>query len=718
MKKYLSLILLIFFFSCQENKKQEIVFDYPFQNPELSIDERIEDLVSRLTIDEKASLMLYNSPAIERLGIPQYNWWNECLHGVGRAGNATVFPQAIGMAATFDEDLIFRVSTAISDEARAKHHAAVRLGNREQYVGLSFWTPNINIFRDPRWGRGQETYGEDPYLTSKMGIAFVKGLQGDDPEHLKASACAKHYVVHSGPEKIRHHFNAVPSERDFRETYLPGFQALVEQANVEAVMCAYNRTYDKPCCGSEYLLNDILRNDWNFGGHIVSDCWALDDFWLRHKVVESRVEAAAMAAEAGVNLNCGYLYQYLPQAIDTGLISKKTLDSALIPLMRTRFKLGLFDPDGYGPYADIPPDMINNKAHQKLAYETAAKSIVLLKNKNKVLPLDKKSTKTILVAGPTAMDVNCLVGNYTGYSGQLTTILEGMVDRADPGAVVEYNQGVLFHNDSLFTGFWQAGRADAVVLCLGISALFEGEEGDAMMNPHGGDRVDIELPPNQVEYVKRIREMVKDKPLIVVITGGSAMAIPEIDSIADAVLFAWYPGEAGGFAIADIIFGDVNPSGKLPLTFYKSMNDLPEFDNYSMEGRTYRYFEGEPLYPFGYGMSYTDFEFAKPNISQTGDKIELQVELKNIGDFDGDEVVQVYARKADPKFWRPVKQLVAFKRVFLKSGQSDKFIIPIDTKQLQYWDVETQEYKIEPGTYELMIGVDSESVRLKINMEI
>ncbi|MCB0805875.1 MAG: glycoside hydrolase family 3 C-terminal domain-containing protein, partial [Bacteroidales bacterium] len=491
-------IILIIFSGC-ENQKQETVYDFPFQNPGLTFEERINDLVHRLTIEEKASLMLYNSQAIERLGIPQYNWWNECLHGVGRAGNATVFPQAIGMAATFDEDLIFRVSTAISDEARAKHQAAIRMGNREQYVGLSFWTPNINIFRDPRWGRGQETYGEDPYLTSQMGIAFVKGLQGDDPKYLKASACAKHYVVHSGPEKIRHHFNAEPSERDFRETYLPGFEALVEEGQVEAVMCAYNRTYDKPCCGSEYLLNDILRKEWGFGGHIVSDCWALDDFWLRHKVVETQVEAAAMAAKAGVNLNCGYLYQFLPEAVEKGLISEATIDSIVRPMLQTRFKLGLFDPEGYGPYADISPDVINNEAHQKLAYETAAKSIVLLKNRKHVLPLDKKSTKTILVAGPTAMDVNCLVGNYTGYSGQLTTILEGMVDRADPGAVVEYNQGVMFHNDSLFTGFWQAGRADAVVLCLGINSLFEGEEGDAMMNPHGGDRVDIGLPPNQIE---------------------------------------------------------------------------------------------------------------------------------------------------------------------------------------------------------------------------
>jgi len=718
MKKILPFFLLLILFSCQQKQKQENSYDFPFQNPALSFDMRIDDLVLRLTVEEKASLMLYNSPAIERLGIHEYNWWNECLHGVGRAGNATVFPQAIGMAATFDDDLIFRVSTAISDEARAKHMAAVKMGNRGQYTGLSFWTPNINIFRDPRWGRGQETYGEDPYLTSRMGIAFVKGLQGDDPKYLKASACAKHYVVHSGPEKSRHYFNAMPPERDFRETYLPSFEALVEKGHVKAVMCAYNRTYDKPCCGSKYLLNDILRNDWGFKGHIVSDCWALDDIWLRHKVVETIMEASAMAAEAGVNLNCGYLYQYLPQAVDSGLITEQTLDSALIPLMRTRFKLGLFDPEGYGPYADIFPDVINNEAHQKLAYETASKSIVLLKNKNHVLPLDKKTTKTILVAGPTAMDVNCLVGNYTGYSGHLTTILEGMVDRADPGAVVEYNQGVLFHKDSQYQGFWQAGRADAVVLCLGINSLFEGEEGDAMLNPDGGDRMDIALPANQVEYVKRMREKVKAKPIIVVITGGSAMAIPEIDSIADAVLFAWYPGEAGGFAVADIIFGDVNPSGRLPVTFYKSVKDLPDFENYSMNGRTYRYFEGDPLYPFGYGLSYTEFEYSNPKIIQKGEKVELKIEVKNIGYIEGDEVVQLYARKDDPEFWRPIKQLVTFKRILLKSGESKSVVIPIDPQQLQYWDVEAQEYKVEPGIYELMVGGSSADLPLKIKLKL
>lgn len=712
MQRFLLIILLAILFGCQDHTSDQTAYKFPFQNPELNTNERITDLISRLSIEEKASLMLYNSPAIEHLGIPEYNWWNECLHGVGRAGRATVFPQAIGMAATFDEDLIFEVATAISDEARAKHHAAVRKRNRAQYMGLSFWTPNINIFRDPRWGRGQETYGEDPYLTSILGSAFVKGLQGNNPKYLKTSACAKHYVVHSGPEKGRHFFNALPSERDFRETYLPGFQYLVEKAKVEAVMCAYNRTYDKPCCGSEYLLNYILRDEWGFEGHIVSDCWALDDIWFRHRVVDERVEAAAMAAKAGVNLNCGYIYKYLPKAVDTGLINEKEVDEILKPLLETRFKLGLFDPDELNPYASIKPEVVNCEKHKQLAYETASKSIVLLKNKNQTLPLNKETLKNLVVLGPTAADVTSLLGNYNGLSGELTTFLEGIVNKVDVGTIVEYNQGFMFHNDSLFHGFWQASRADAVIVCIGINSLFEGEEGDAMLNANGGDRVNICLPPNQVEYVKMVKKQIKDKPLIVAITGGSAMAIPEIDSIADAVLFTWYPGEQGGNALADIIFGDVNPSGRLPVTFYKSVNDLPDFENYNMEGRTYRYFDGESLYPFGFGLSYSDFEYSELNMETVDDQISIQMNIKNTGEFEGDEVVQVYARKIDPQFWRPIKQLVGFERISLKPQQEKVISIEIDKKQLQYWDVDNQEYRIEEGEYELQIGGSSKDVRL------
>ena len=681
----------------------------------------MSDLVSRLTLEEKASLMVYNSPAIERLGIPEYNWWNECLHGVGRAGKATVFPQAIGLAATFDEGLIFDVASAISDEARAKHHTAVRKGNRAQYSGLSFWTPNINIFRDPRWGRGQETYGEDPFLTSRIGIAFVKGLQGDDPDYLKTSACAKHYVVHSGPEKIRHQFNALPSDRDFRETYLPAFQALVQEGKVESVMCAYNRTYDEPCCGSGYLLNDLLRQEWGFSGHIVSDCWALDDIWARHKVVEERVEAAAMAAEAGVNLNCGYIFKYLPEATEMGLNTEATIDSILRPVLMTRFKLGLFDSDEIDPYAGISPEVVNSERHKKLAFDAAAKSIVLLKNDGHALPLSKDSLKNLLVVGPTAADVTSLLGNYNGFSGELTTFLEGIVGAVDAGTVVEYNQGFMYHNDTLFHGFWQADRADAVVVCIGINSLYEGEEGDAMLNPNGGDRVDIRLPDNQVEYVRLIRERMENKPLIVVITGGSAMAIPEIAEMADALLFAWYPGEQGGNALASILFGEVNPSGRLPVTFYRSNKDLPPFEDYGMEGRTYKYFRGEPLFPFGYGLSYSEFGYGKmmsdKEMYAASDTLRMTFELSNNG-LAGDEVVQLYARKMDGQEGSANRVLIAFKRVPLDPVQyaTVAFSVPVD--RLQEWDADNQVYHVPPGNYVIEVGSSSADVKLEKQITI
>ncbi|MBN1339376.1 MAG: glycoside hydrolase family 3 C-terminal domain-containing protein [Bacteroidales bacterium] len=710
MKKTDFLFMALLMLACT-GKHQE-TYTFTFQNPAVSVEERIDDLVSRLTTEEKASLMLYNSPSIDRLGIPEYNWWNECLHGVARAGKATVFPQAIGMAATFDDGLIFRIATAISDEARAKYNASLRKENRAQYLGLSFWTPNINIFRDPRWGRGQETYGEDPFLTAKMGVAFVQGLQGNDPDHLKTAACAKHYVVHSGPEKIRHHFNAVPPERDFMETYLPGFMALVRDAKVEAVMCAYNRTYDEPCCGSGYLLNDLLRKEWGFQGHIVSDCWALDDIWLRHKTVETQAEAAAMAAMAGVNLNCGYIYKYLPEAIEKNLIDQKILDEALRPLLRTRFRLGLFDPPDAGPWDNIPASVVNCEAHRKLAREAAVKSIVLLKNEGNVLPLSKEKIKNLLVLGPVAADVTSLFGNYNGFSGEMVTFLEGITGKSDAGTIVEYNQGFMFHNDTLMHGFWQAGRADAVIVCMGINSLYEGEEGDAMLNPYGGDRMAIELPGNQLEYLRKMKDKIGDKPLIVVLTGGSATAIPEIDSLANAILFAWYPGEQGGNALADILFGEVNPSGRLPVTFYRSTTDLPPFEDYGMEGRTYRYFRGEPLYPFGYGLSYSSFVYSEPVAATESDILRLSLKIRNAGEHNGEEVVQVYASKMQPEQWRPRKQLIGFQRVNLNKGEEKLVRFEIKKEHLRYWDVEKQDYIVEPGVYEIQAGSSSEDIRL------
>jgi beta-glucosidase len=712
MKQILFQLILIMF-GCWVLEAQE--FDYPFQDPANSIDIRVDDLVNRLTLEEKAGMMVNNSPAIERLGIPEYNWWNECLHGVGRAGKATVFPQAIGMAATFDDELIHQVASAISDEARAKHHAALKKGNRAQYTGLTFWTPNINIFRDPRWGRGQETYGEDPYLTSRMGTAFVRGLQGDHPKYLKASACAKHFVVHSGPEESRHHFNAAPEELDFRETYLPAFKALVE-AGVESVMCAYNRLYEEPCCGSKYLLNEILKEEWGFQGHIVTDCGALDDIWLRHKVVDEKVEAAAMAANAGVNLNCGSLYQYLPVAVKMGLVEEATLDANLRSLLRTRFKLGLLDPEEKIPWSSISPEIVNNETHRQLAYETASKSIVMLKN-NGVLPLDMNEPSSILVAGPTAADMTALMANYNGFSGNMVTILEGINNVVDPGTTVDYSQGFLFNNDSLFHGYWRAGMADIIVLCIGLNTLLEGEDGDALFNPHGGDRRKIELPSNQVTYVREMRNRNPDKKIIVIVTGGGAVALPEINELADAILFAWYPGEQGGNAIADILFGKVNPSGKLPVTFYKSTDDLPAFEDYSMKGRTYRFFNGEPLYPFGYGLGYTEFVYDNLNIDNTlfgeNETVDLSFDISNAGERDGEEVVQIYISEVDPGTGSPIRSLVDFKRVSVARGSSINVKIQLPVSRFARWDAESKAYLTNSGKYLLQVGASSDDILLQ-----
>ncbi len=707
MKLFFVLAALLAFMPLRAQKYQ-----YPFQYPAKPVDERIDDLINRLTLEEKSKLMLYNSPAIERLGIPAYNWWNECLHGVARAGKATVFPQAIGMAASFDDSLLKKVAVAISDEARAKHYAALRKGSRAQYTGLSFWTPNINIFRDPRWGRGQETYGEDPYLTGRMGAALVKGLQGDDPHFLKTSACAKHFVVHSGPEKSRHHFNAMPGETDFRDTYLPAFKTLVD-SGVESVMCAYNRTFGQPCCGSKYLLDDILRKEWGFKGHIVSDCWALDDIWARHKVVEKKTEAAAMAAKAGVNLNCGYIYKFLPEAVKKGLVDEKTIDDDLRHLLRTRFRLGLLDPEEKTPWSSLPETVVDSKEHRKLAYEMAAKSIVLLKN-NGALPVI--NPEKIFITGALAADITALYGNYNGFSGSMVTVLEGFVDNVDAGTAVNYTQGFLLGNDSLFNGFWQANSADITIACIGMNRLMEGEEGDAMLNKNGGDRKNIELPENQVKFIKKLRNSIKgkDHKLIVVVFGGSAISLTKIEDMADAILFAWYPGEEGGHAIADIILGKVNPSGKLPVTFYASTSDLPPFDDYSMQGRTYRYFKGKPEYAFGYGLSYSKFDLSKPEIEKTklkaGDIIKLTLDIANKGGYDGDEVVQVYAVEEGAPVNAPRKSLIDFKRVSVKKGESQKITFEIPVERLKRWDVKNKEYRVFPGRYFIQAGTGSSDI--------
>lgn len=683
---------------------------FPFQDNTTSNNERISDLLSRLTLEEKCSLLMYNSPAIERLNIEEYNWWNESLHGIGRAGKATVFPQAIGMAATFDPELIYRVADAISTEARAKYNAARVKGNRSQYAGITFWSPNVNIFRDPRWGRGQETYGEDPFLTSQMGIAYVKGLQGNTPGLLKTAACAKHFVVHSGPEESRHRFNAMPSLSDFHNTYAPAFKALVD-AGVESVMCAYNRTFDEPCCGSSPLLKDLLRNQWGFKGHIVSDCWALDDIWLRHKVASSEVEAAAMAALAGMNLNCGYLYNFLPQAVEKNMIDETLVDSLLTPVLNTRLKLGMFDPDSLSPWNNLSPDTVNCLLHKQLAYKTAVESCVLLQNKNNVLPLNENTLKKIFITGPTAAEMDALLGNYNGFSGNLTTILEGIINGLNPGTLANYSRGCLLAGDTVFHGFWDAEGADVIIASLGYTRMLEGENGDAMLSKYGGDRRDLKLPENQLKFLHKMRDKYPETCIIVVLTGGSAFALEEIQQIADAILMAWYPGEQGGNAVADILFGRANPSGKLPITFYKSIDQLPNFDNYNMEGRTYRYFEGEPLYPFGYGLSYSTFNILECNSDRKkyslSDTITVSVTIQNNSSIGGVETIQTYTDYPDNIAFAPIKSLIAFQRVFIPPNEIVATTLHIPAEQLKLYAKEEKSITVSKGSYEFSISTSS-----------
>jgi len=633
---------------------------------------RINELISQMTLEEKVSQLSYTSAALPRLGIPEYNWWNECLHGVARAGIATVFPQAIALAATFDEGFIEEIADAISDEARAKYNEAIKMGNRGQYWGLTFWTPNINIFRDPRWGRGQETYGEDPYLTSRIGLAFVRGLQGSDPENLKLAACAKHYAVHSGPEKIRHTFDAVVSKKDLFETYLPAFKALVE-GGVESVMGAYNRTLGEPCCGSYYLLRDILRGKWGFKGHVVSDCWAIRDFHEHHKITETPEESAALALNSGCDLNCGCTYPMLTVSLKKGLVTEEAINTALGRVLRTRFKLGMFDSAGKGKYDKLDRKVINCEKHRQLALKAAEKSIVLLKNDKNLLPLDS-SAKKITVVGPGAANAHTLFGNYYGVSSRFVTVLEGLGEKVKDkyGINLEYRQGCLMYgaNNMSNAEFGQANAADIIIAVMGLDGAIEGEEGDAIASDSNGDRTYIELPPWQINFLQKVRKA--GKPVILVLTGGSPIAIPE--DIADAVIFAWYPGELGGKAVADIIFGDVVPSGKLPITFPVSTEQLPPYEEYSMKGRTYRYMTEKPLYPFGFGLSYTSFRFdsltlSAPSISSTK-SVKAFVKLSNTGKRDAEDVVQIYVSKDERGADDPLFSLRAFRRVFVPAGKT------------------------------------------------
>ncbi|MDD4257427.1 MAG: glycoside hydrolase family 3 C-terminal domain-containing protein [Bacteroidales bacterium] len=826
----------------------------------MSFEERAADLVSRMTLEEKVSQMSHESKAIDRLGVPEYNWWNECLHGVARAGHATVFPQAIGMAAMWNEDMIYRIATAVSDEARAKHHNFLRQGKRGIYQGLTYWTPNINIFRDPRWGRGMETYGEDPYLTGELGVGFIKGLQGDDPKYLKLVATAKHFAVHSGPESTRHSANVNPSLRDFYETYTPHFKKAVQEAGVWSVMGAYQRLWGEPCCGS-YFLGSLLREKWGFRGYIVSDCWAIKDFYDKgmHEIVETPEQAAAQAVKSGTDLNCGVTFPYLTESVRQGLITEGAIDTAVQRLMLARFKLGMFDNPKHVPYSKIPMDVVESEQHVALALEAARESMVLLEN-NGILPFSKE-VKNVAVIGPNADDTEVLLGNYNGYSRNPVTPLRGIMEKLS-GARVIYAQGcalagglpyftavpsrVLFTDSSMsrnglsakyynnpewagdpvhsrvdslvdfvwwneapfagmdpahfsvewtgvicvsesgnyalgaesFPGFslvfdgkelisrnqdhhpgkvyefvyLQAGKSyplslryyqketeyaimrllwdapgrqlkqeaiqvasasDLVILCMGLSPSLEGEEMKVRVKGFkDGDREDIQLPASQVELIKAIARL--NKPTVLVLLNGSAVSFDnEIKSL-PAILEAWYPGQEGGTAIADIIFGDYNPGGKLPITFYRSIDQIPAFDNYDMQGKTYRFFRDTPLYPFGYGLSYTQFSYRITELPESvpcGIPVDLTVEITNTGHMEGDEVVQLYVTLPDASFPVPVKSLQGFKRIHLKPGESQLVRFTLVPEQMASLD-DNQVWVVEPGEVLIETGGTVQSVRL------
>lgn len=690
-----------------------------FKNQKLPVETRVKDLISRLTLEEKISLIGYQSKAVDRLGIPAYNWWNEALHGVARAGEATVFPQAIAMAATFNDDLLHKTADAISTEARAKNNLSTALGRHEQYMGLTFWSPNINIFRDPRWGRGQETYGEDPFLTGKMGTAFVKGLQGNDPKYLKTSATAKHFVAHSGPEAGRHSFNSVVDEKDLRETYTQAFHKLVD-AGVESVMTAYNRVNGEPASASPTLMK-LLRNEWNFKGHVVTDCGALNDIFEYHKVMPSRVAVAAAALKAGINLDCSTLMQNeLMTAIQQKLVTEKDLDNGLAPILRTQMKLGFFDDKNSSPWKSYGADSVRSKYHLALARKMAVQSMVLLKNKDNVLPLKKENYPKVLVVGSNAASADALLANYHGISPNLVTFVEGITAAVGPATGVEYDMGSNYSDTTHFGGTWAASYSDVTIAVVGLTPQYEGEEGDAFLAKKGGDKPDMKLPASHVAYIKALRKASK-KPVICVVTAGGAMDISEIEPYADAIILAWYPGEQGGNALADVLFGKESPSGRLPITFYKSFDQLPDYSSYAMKGRTYRYFDGPVLYPFGYGLSYTSFSYQLKPLAKKAyslkDSVSVNLTLKNTGKMKADEVVQLYVKY--PKIDRmPLKELKGFKRATVEAGSEKNITLNMAVTDLQKWDLKKKGWKLYPGTYTVFAGGSSADEKVKANFTI
>jgi beta-glucosidase len=682
------------------------------------IEERVNDLVGRMTIEEKVSQMGSMAPAIDRLGIPQYNWWNEALHGVGRAGVATVFPQAIGLASTWNADLIHRMAEVISDEGRAKHHESVRNGERDVYTGLTFWSPSINIFRDPRWGRGQETYGEDPYLTSRLGVNFVRGLQGESPRYLKTVATPKHFAVHSGPENLRHTFDAVVSQRDLQMTYLPAFKACIVEAKAYSIMGAYNRVNGEACCASPTLLQQILRDEWGFEGYVVSDCGAINDIYRNHRMVGSDAEAAALAVKNGCDLECCATYGIpcnygsIKEAVKQGLLTEADVDRSVKRLFRARFRLGMFDPPDQVPCTQIPFDVVDSPEHRELALEVARQSLVLLKNQDHLLPLDRDAINSIAVIGPNADETLVLTGNYMGTPSEPVSVLAGIRDLVAPETQVNYARGceIVGGSQSGFDEAIQAARAsELVVMVVGLAQQLEGEEGQQEGNPPGvrsrGDRSTLDLPPIQEQLVQAIYET--GTPVIMVLMNGSALSINWAAEHIPAILEAWYPGQAGGTAVAEAIFGLTNPGGRLPVTFYRSASDLPPFDDYSMENRTYRYFTDQPLYPFGYGLSYTTFTYRDlqivPEVISAGESVSVQVQVENSGQYLGDEVVQLYLKDVKASLPVPQLQLQGFTRIRLAPGEKQTVRFALTAEQMSFAD-ENGEWLLEPGTFKVWVG--------------
>ncbi|MBD5485416.1 MAG: glycoside hydrolase family 3 protein [Lachnospiraceae bacterium] len=686
---------------------------------------RAEELVSRMTLEERAGQLRYDAPAIERLGIPAYNWWGESLHGVARAGIATVFPQAIGMAAAFDDALIGEIAGCIATEGRAKYNEFSAENDRDIYKGLTFWSPNVNIFRDPRWGRGHETYGEDPYLTSSLGVAYVKGLQGEG-EVMKAAACAKHYAVHSGPEAMRHEFNAEATAKDMEETYLPAFEALVTEAHVEAVMGAYNRTNGEPCCGSKTLIQDILRDKWKFEGHFVSDCWAIKDFHENHMVTATPAQSAAKAINAGCDLNCGSTYLHLLEAYEQGLVTEEAITEAAVRLYTTRYLLGLFDKTEYD---DISYEAVECKKHVALADQMTKESLVMLKNDG-ILPLDINQIKTIGVIGPNADSRRALMGNYYGTSSEYVTVSEGIRRYAEGRARVLYSEGcALFEErteflamkgDRLAEAKIVAKHSDVVVLCLGLDETLEGEEGDTGNGYASGDKVDLLLPKAQRDLMEAVASV--GKQVVCCLMAGSAIDLSYAAEHFNAIMQLWYPGARGGKSIAEVLFGEVSPSGKLPITFYNSLEQLPDFTDYHMKGRTYRYMEDKAQYPFGFGLTYgrvavTNAELIDVSKERDGfglPDVRIKVTTVNSGTYDTDDVIQIYVKNTDSDYAVKNPALCAFRRIHVTAGQSVETELTVSGRAFTVVD-DQGERRADGSHYKLYAGTmqpDARSIEL------